>query len=123
MVCDDGDACTTDGCNPLSGCTYTVIPGCSSINYLNYQAFTGVLALLPNPNEGSFQIQIDGIQEAYKIEMEIYDIIGRRVFTTITAPSSGRAVQLNTQLEDGLYMLQLRFNGEIYGKRFAVVKD
>jgi hypothetical protein len=28
LDCDDGNACTTDACNPLSGCTHTPIPGC-----------------------------------------------------------------------------------------------
>jgi len=27
--CDDGDACTTDACDPVKGCTHTPIPGCT----------------------------------------------------------------------------------------------
>ena len=28
VVCDDGDGCTTDTCNPLKGCEYPSVPGC-----------------------------------------------------------------------------------------------
>src|SRR5581483_1456452 len=28
LDCDDGNACTTDGCDPATGCTHTAIPGC-----------------------------------------------------------------------------------------------
>lgn len=30
LSCGDGNACTTDGCNPSSGCTYAPVAGCRS---------------------------------------------------------------------------------------------
>jgi outer membrane protein assembly factor BamB len=30
IECDDGNACTTDACNAISGCSHTPIPGCES---------------------------------------------------------------------------------------------
>jgi ubiquitin len=31
MACDDGDACTTDACDPAQGCTHIAVSGCSPL--------------------------------------------------------------------------------------------
>ncbi len=77
--------------------------------------------LFPNPNNGSFQIEIDDIQITYPVELGVYNIVGGRIFHS-TTPSSN-TISLNMTLEAGMYILQLRINGEAHRKRFVVLEQ
>jgi hypothetical protein len=60
LVCNDGNACTTDGCNPASGCTFAPVPNGQSCSDLDFcdgletcQAGTCVGSAPPDCNDGN----------------------------------------------------------------------
>ncbi len=82
-----------------------------------------VLNLYPNPNQGSFKIDLY-FEKAEKLELGIYDMTGRQLVSQRVAGESG-LVQLelnNQQLAEGMYFLQIRGKNSTSTKRFVVKK-
>jgi hypothetical protein len=78
------------------------------------------LSVQPNPNNGSFHIEVNGMQDTDAVETEVYSIIGEKLF--VGNPSTvGNLIPVNVRLNAGLYVLQVRVNGQTFRKRFVVI--
>lgn len=75
--------------------------------------------LYPNPNNGSFTIQMNGFSGDF--EMNVYDMRGRRIFEKKTVSNGGvflQNVSLNAQA--GIYMIEMSSQGRRMVKKFVV---
>jgi hypothetical protein len=80
-----------------------------------------VSKLYPNPNNGSFSVELR-LERAENIELSIYDLNGRLVFSEKVAANAG--IELITidqqQLPAGMYMLRLTGVNSLQNSRFII---
>ena len=99
----------TDGCEATSN--VIVITGMA-----DYFSSNGLFDVVPNPNNGSFEIVFIDEQLNGDFKMEIYNSIGEMVINSNQANQQSQ--QLN--LSDGIYFLTLELNNKFYRKKFVV---
>lgn len=111
-VFDDNCSYPSQHDEAVSGCT-------TGINDI---PFTEPLQLLPNPNNGQFLIRINSGAYA-KLKVNIYDMVGRKVFGEEYNPTGSAHFEKQLSLEGlspGVYVLQVE--GEQYSRsmRFEI---
>lgn len=75
--------------------------------------------LYPNPNSGSFTVQLTGLDSQY--ELNVYDMRGRRIFEKKNTSSGGVMLEnVNLQVESGVYMIEVNSEGKRTVKKFVV---
>jgi hypothetical protein len=81
----------------------------------------GPLQLFPNPNNGLFMLQFKD-HALSKARIEVYDGQGKKVLTE-TTPIADDQVELNLKgISEGVYMVMVWQDGEIYSKRVVIMK-
>ncbi|MFD1552219.1 T9SS type A sorting domain-containing protein [Putridiphycobacter roseus] len=60
--------------------------------------------LFPNPNHGTFQVKISGLSK--RMEIEIYNTIGQKIYHEFTVNSNCAVIETN--LSPGIYLLKLK---------------
>jgi hypothetical protein len=81
------------------------------------------VSVFPNPVKDQLNI-ILSLEDAAKVEVEILDVLGNKVYSTVYAPGyKGRqSVQANIpQLAPACYMLRLKQNGQVFSIRKLLV--
>jgi len=110
----------------LPGTYYTVVTdpvtGCHLMsNKLSYQSTGNPVTVSPNPNNGSFQLQFL-FNSADNTAVEIYDMIGRRVyelqFGNYSGYFSGQIDVVN--LASGIYVLKVIHGGSSYENKILI---
>ncbi|MDI1256314.1 MAG: M12 family metallo-peptidase [Flavobacterium sp.] len=74
-------------------------------------------ALFPNPNNGSFTIQLNGLENA-NYQSAIYDLRGRKIFEGKTF--SEKTQQISVNAAAGIYLLELQSEGRKSIKKFII---
>ncbi|NUY81071.1 proprotein convertase P-domain-containing protein [Flavobacterium sp. MAH-1] len=75
--------------------------------------------LYPNPNNGSFTIQLNGYNGDF--DFRVYDMRGRRIFEKKTVSGGGILLQtVNLNVEAGVYLIEVEHEDRRSVKRFIV---
>ena len=100
-----------NGCKDTSDCFVM-----QSVGIVN-QIFANQVKIYPNPTQGKFTIDMGEIYE--KVNVEVSDLRGKRVFTQVV--SNERLVNVPLDQPAGVYLLKV----EVNGKRgvFKIVKE
>lgn len=79
------------------------------------------MSMYPNPATDFAQLEID-LQKSGAFTVELFDVMGKNVFSRTSAASAGKNVfniPVNS-LQDGVYMVKVNVNGSIVTKRLIV---
>jgi hypothetical protein len=69
------------------------------------------------------ELQIAGLEEnVEKIQLEIYDVQGRRVMDEKIEEISDGVFRLNHRLPNGIYFLRLKSERELYTTKFTIIR-
>lgn len=69
------------------------------------------------------ELQIAGLEESVeKIQLEIYDVQGRRVIDEKIEEISDGVFRLNHRLPNGIYFLRLKSERELYTTKFTIIR-
>ncbi|MEZ4847405.1 MAG: T9SS type A sorting domain-containing protein [Bacteroidia bacterium] len=100
-----------NGCKDTSDCFVM-----QSVGIVN-QIFANQVKIYPNPTQGKFTIDMGEIYE--KVNVEVSDLRGKRVFTQVV--SNEKMIDVMLDEPAGVYLLKV----EINGKRgvFKIVKE
>ncbi len=78
------------------------------------------ITLFPNPNNGSFTIQTEGAQNFVPATIEIYNVLGEKVYTQFTTHNSPLTIDLNQP--NGLYLYRvISAEGDLIGEGKLVI--
>ena len=104
-----------NGCVDTSACLSTFNTSVSG------NIFTSDISLFPNPNNGQFNIAINGLH-ASDVNLDIFDITGKKVYTRIIGEvedSYNQALSLK-DLQSGIYLLTVHADGKSKTLRFIL---
>jgi len=101
---------TQNGCTDTSSC-YTV----AGIG-LREPKGPAEIKLLPNPSKGSFTVELG--QTVEKVNMEIWDVMGRRVLQK-SAENCAR-IPVQTKLSPGVYLIKIQAQGQVVTRRMVI---
>jgi subtilisin-like proprotein convertase family protein len=98
-----------------------------SLNLCTYQDLLSVadneiadFTLFPNPNSGSFTVQLNGATSS-DYEINVYDIRGRRIFEKKPVVNGGVLLEtINLNAEAGVYLLEVQSEGRKSVKKFII---
>jgi plastocyanin len=79
------------------------------------------ISIYPNPSKGSFQLQINTAQSAKKLDLGIYNVQGKRVYSKADMQQQTLSNIEISDLPKGVYFLRL-FDGKDYYYRKIVVQ-
>ena len=74
----------------------------------------------PNSNEGSFVLQMKNVVQE-KLQVTLYDAVGRQVFRTTYNASGSNSYRLNTELPTGMYFMHVK-SGSVVASRKVMVR-
>ena len=74
-------------------------------------------AILPNPNDGNFEINLSNQQPETNNKINVFDSFGRLVFTSQLTTHN---TQLHLNLADGIYFIEVNSDGQSLRKKFVV---
>ncbi|MEZ5016137.1 MAG: HYR domain-containing protein [Flavipsychrobacter sp.] len=75
------------------------------------------LKIYPNPNNGTFNVQLSTDVEAAKII--VHDLVGKIVLTKSISNSSNSILNLS-DIADGMYLVEVRIGNDIYRERVVI---
>lgn len=102
-----------NGCEANLEVTVTVTVG------LNENDLESQFALYPNPNNGTFYVDLNNLQET--TTFEIVDASGKTVYEFTSAPKAGIR-ELNLSVEDGMYLMRVKTDSKTATKKFTIHK-
>jgi subtilisin-like proprotein convertase family protein len=80
-----------------------------------------VVSIYPNPSNGILYIQYDFFQDLHHTELEVYDLLGKKIATrTLTTPSDTIELDLSEQ-SCGVYLVGFKSDGKIFGLKKVIV--
>ena len=86
---------------------------------IDNRTYLKAVHIYPNPNTGSFTIEIDNPEK--DISIEVYTLLGEKIETIETAPSQSHyAVDLNTA--NGIYLVKIKNGGMVYNQKVSITK-
>ncbi len=100
---------TQNGCTDTSAC-YTV----AGIGIR--ESAPAQIVLIPNPSKGTFTVDLG--QTASKANVEIWDVMGRRVFQK--SSEGVQRVPIQTKLSPGVYLVKVQANGQSVTRRMVI---
>lgn len=83
------------------------------------QAKDGV-SIFPNPSNGNFQLQINNLQSAKKLDMGIYTLQGKRVYPKADVQQQATSNIEISDLPKGVYVLRLYGGKDNYYRKIVV---
>ncbi|MBL7955888.1 MAG: T9SS type A sorting domain-containing protein [Flavobacteriales bacterium] len=109
-------------------CNVTINPCASAIGVLSgmdVETTNATLAMYPNPNRGDqlFVSMTDIDNTISTVTMDVYDMTGKRIVArTITAQDGfvNQAVDLNSELAAGLYLVNFTAGEQVFSERLIV---
>ena len=100
---------TQNGCTDTSTC-YTV----AGISLR--EASPVEIKLMPNPSKGTFSVDLG--QTAAKVTVEIWDVMGRRVYQK--SAENLQRIPIQAKLSPGVYLVKIQANGQSVTRRMVV---
>ncbi|WP_418512978.1 reprolysin-like metallopeptidase [Corallibacter sp.] len=94
---------------------------CSTVAGLSTEEFSfSEFSVFPNPNNGSFNVKMKSISSD-KIDIEVYDIRGRRVFDNVynASPDFNETIDLG-DVQSGMYLLNMSDGQKTVTKKLIV---
>ena len=84
---------------------------------------TAILTLFPNPNSGSFTLQLSQAKRGFA-QVEVLNMLGQTVYTKKVAAAGGSfSEQVNlAKLPAGLYVVKVQQAGKSFTQRFVLQK-
>lgn len=79
-----------------------------------------VFHVFPNPNNGHFQLTLEGVEESRSTHIEVYDQLGRQVLTKVT--SNVREDIDLSNVGSGIYILRVTSGKEVFTEKLVVNK-
>lgn len=118
-----------------NGCYWPVGNCCMNLNDPNWkrapQSNTepvdyGKLAVIPNPNTGTFNLRgaLDMPANVKEVQVEVIDMLGKTVFTDVAALDNGeidKSITLSSNLANGVYLVKIK--GDNSGQILRFVLD
>ncbi|MBK8403509.1 MAG: PKD domain-containing protein [Saprospiraceae bacterium] len=92
-----------------------------SINTRN--RFNAEVNILPNPNNGIFNISLGPISANAKISLILTDMMGRELYVNSTPEIQGGFISMHLNyLESGTYVLQCKLDSDIVTRKLVITK-
>ncbi len=110
-----------NGCNSDSVAVEVIVESCADLNELNIKNTIGIT---PNPSNGIFIVSY-GLSQKSKVELEIIDASGKRIYRRKFVDSAGITEhEINLKnISDGMYTLQIETDTEIHTERLILKND
>jgi len=122
----EAEACAdTDDWGKLCKVTINPCPPMDGGGNSMAQEPTGGLTMYPNPNQGTdLVLSLDQVSADVRIvNVDIYDMTGKRVMVRTTAPVDGRlnsTLELNNDLRSGVYMVNITAGDRSFTERLVI---
>ena len=99
---------------------YNVISNQFSRNALENNTFAGnIFAIFPNPNSGSFTIQMKDIIKTF--DLDIYDALGRNVYKKKIEANQGMQSAISIEGQSaGIYFVSVKIADEVFTKKIII---
>ncbi len=78
------------------------------------------LSIYPNPNNGSFTVNISSLASNEDVEVSMYDIRGRRILSNNYEASSTFNKTINTDVQSGVYLLRVSQNQSVVTRKLVI---
>jgi hypothetical protein len=93
----------------------------TSVNIAGIESDKPMLQLFPNPNNGDFQLRFE-TKKAHRINIQIFDELGRSVYTEQIQPLKGEFVKTfqSGEIASGIYTLRLLVDQTPYTKKMVI---
>lgn len=110
-----------NGCNGTSTAVEVIVESCANLSEITIES---TISITPNPSNGSFEVTY-GITEKEKVEIEITDATGKRIYKRKFQDHNGmNAHKISLEnFADGMYTLQLKTGSEIHSERLILKND
>jgi len=96
----------------------------SSVGIKNNRFENANISIYPNPNNGSFKISIDGLNEEV-LKLSVYNLVGQLINETEVTPING-SVQKQIELEglnnEGIYLINMSSANQNITRKITVLK-
>jgi plastocyanin len=80
----------------------------------------GNFSIYPNPSRGKFKVEINNPQYTKNYELEIYDLLGNKIFTT-SQPKQQNSIQIDLSgFTKGIYFVRLYDGEEIFDRKVVI---
>ena len=116
-----------NNCESMASVVITVNPCNTGINNTLETTETGNFNIVPNPNRGSFSVVSSPnspIRQTGPVKLEIYNILGKKVYETFFIPSLNGEEQLSpfgkTAGDSGIYLVKISFENIIYTEKLII---
>lgn len=98
------------------GLSRALVKECATTDVKQF-AITALFSFSPNPNNGTFILNMNDIRPSEKIRLKIYNTLGKLVYSEdfITAKK-----EISTDLKSGFYTMEISLNNQVYFKKMMV---
>jgi plastocyanin len=80
----------------------------------------GCFSIYPNPSRGIFKVEIYNPQYTKNYDLEIYDLLGNKIYTTSQLKQQNSTQIDLSEFPKGLYFVRLYDGAEIYDKKVVI---
>ena len=96
----------------------------SNIEFTGENVSTLQVAVIPNPNNGAFELNIQNNEMAAEATLSIFNVMGQIVYTenmTLVEGELNKAIQL-THISNGIYFVRLQSNNRTIERKIVINK-
>lgn len=114
-----GTTITTAATYTAAARTLTATPICSSIVGIDEEMLDKYISVYPNPAGNTIEIALDDQLPKEALDVKIYDLFGRLVYTKSVIADSGNKIDVR-EIPSGMYLLTLVSGDSSYSKRVVI---
>ena len=105
-----------------SGTTGGIYKWDGSVGILKNEVNNTVFGLYPNPSKETLTLRVDEKAFDKNLQVNIFDVVGRKVYSTTSTINSG-TIELNlTDLHNGTYFIKVDNGNQEYVEKFIILK-
>lgn len=108
----------------LSQVDYNGTKSSSSIVRVYWKTHADEISVYPNPNQGSFQLSISGIEKNAIVPISLFKLDGSQIWSTFIITNQEGTINENIvtpfELKEGIYFIRLNINNSITTKKIVV---
>ena len=79
------------------------------------------LKVFPNPNDGSFKVDLSSYQSFTEAKIQVYDLAGRIILDAKASSFTQQEISLKN-VEDGMYVVKLNVDGQIATRKILITE-